>query len=133
MFLRTDLSSSADNDDERPAQHVNPNRGHLSIFRVENSCILIPQVYRFSNQYGEPITMRWVDRSRIPNELALINDYIIGVVIDGGVYPLWNQRRNQIIVRILTARNVLMTPELHAQYDRYFTPFVRNPRWPNLY
>ena len=134
MFFLTDLSSSADNDGERRAPHVNPNREHLTIFRTEHATILMPKVYRFSNPYGEPITIELIERSRIPNELALVDDeFIIGVVINGGVYPLWSRRGNQVIVRMHAGKNVVMTPELHAYYDHYFTPFIRHPSVQNLH
>ena len=79
----------------------------------------------YSNQYDDRIII--AAQIEMPNELALINGFIIGVVIDGGIYPLWTRMRNQIIVRISNGRNLLMTPELHLQYDHYFTPFIRRP------
>ena len=73
-----------------------------------------------------------VELNSLPNQLALVDDYIIGVSINGGVYPMWNRRGVRVIVHTLSRRNVFMTPELHAQYDRYYTPFQEHPAWAEL-
>ena len=88
----------------------------------------MPDVFKFSDQYGDRMEIDMIEPHRLPDQLALINDYIIGVIINDGIYPLWSRGRKQVIVHILTATNVVMTSELHARYDRYFTPFNRNPR-----
>ena len=89
----------------------------------------MPHVFKFTDETGGLV--RISEGIRQPEELALIDDYIIGVVIDTGIYPLWSRMGNQVIVRILTAENVVMTPELHARYDRYFTPITRQLHWQN--
>ena len=70
-----------------------------------------------------------IELNRLPNQLALVDDYIIGISINGGVYPLWSRVGNHVIVHVLSGGNVVMTPELHARYDRYYTPFQVHPRW----
>ena len=88
----------------------------------------MPEVVWYSDNYGDRIRIIEGEQ-QMPNELALIDDYIIGVVVNGGIYPLWSTDRVQVIVHILSATNVEMTPELHAQYDRYFSRFIRHPRY----
>ena len=79
----------------------------------------------FTDQYGTRI--RITEKTEVPNQLAFVDEFIIGVAINGGVYPLLTRLRNQIIVRIRDGRNFLMTPELHALYDHFFTPYLRHP------
>ena len=93
--------------------------------------VLIPGVFAYSDQYQHRVTIDMDELNRLPNQLAIVNNYIIGVSIHGGVYRLWNSRGDQVIVHILSGRNVLMTPELHARYDRYFTP--SRPSWDGLH
>ena len=104
-----------------------PPRSHLSIFRVENIRTLMPKVAFWSDRFDDRYSVNHAQV--LPDQLALVDDYIIGVVLNGGIYPVWNRVGSQVIVHILSTRNVVMTPELHEQYDHYFTPFVRHPRW----
>ena len=85
---------------------------------------LLPSVYRYSNQYDVRLLLHAVGA---PHEYALLENYIIGVVVNGGIYPMWSRRRHQVIVKYNNGRNVIMTPELHALFDRHFTPFIQRP------
>ena len=86
----------------------------------------MPKVYMYSDPYGHRIIV--TKEIEMPNELAFVGNYIIGVVINGGIYPLWSYKRHQVIVLIGNGKNVLMTSNMHAQYDRYFTPPIQRGR-----
>ena len=51
--------------------------------------------------------------------------------MNGGIFPLWGCVQDQVIVRFHTGRNVVMSDKLHAEYDRYYTPYIQHPRQQN--
>ena len=124
-----DLSLSADNNRHQNVPHNPGPRAHLSIFRVDDIRAFIPGVYKYADQYNDRIRIDMFELNRLPNQLALVDNYIIGVSINGGVYPMWNRRGDRVVVDTLSGGNVVMTPELHERYDRYYTPFQEHPRW----
>ena len=78
-------------------------------------------MFWFSDQHGDKFQIHTI---QAPRHFAVIDNFIIGVVIGGGLYPIWTRVGNQVLVRPYSGRNVIMTPELHEMYDHYFTPFI---------
>ena len=103
IFL-TELSSSSDNGSPRPRDRI-------------------PHVVAYSNQYGdlEPVS------NFTPQRLAANERFIFGVIINDGIYPFFNFRREQVLVNIHNGVNVVMTPELRERYGRIYAPFLPRP------
>ena len=78
-------------------------------------------MYRYSNQYDDRLLLH---AAGAPHEYALLENYIIGVVINGGTYPLWSRKGHQVIVKYFNGKNVVMTRQLHELFDHHFTPFI---------
>ena len=121
-FFLTDLNSSMNNDDNNAPQvrrqDPRPLR-RVHIYQVDNLEALIPSVRYYKDPLGylNPINGR---QAQLIRQLAFLDEFIIGVVINGGIYPMFNWMQNQVLVTTSTGENVVMTIVLHAQYDRYF-------------
>ena len=91
----------------------------VHIYQVDNLHNLMPDVRFFIDPLGylTPINR---GQGLLIRELAFLDDFIIGVVINGGIYPIFNWMRNQVLVRISNGKNVRMTISLRAQYGQYF-------------
>ena len=67
--------------------------------------------------------------------VAADNQFIIGLYINESVYPLYNRDRQQVVVTIIGDHTIVMTEELHEDYDHYFvrirshTPRRSRRRW----
>ena len=117
----TELSLSTDNAEN----HNNHSNHRLYIFEA-NSRARLPYVHYYSNQYGDII--RVTELSELPDRLALVDNFIIGVVINDSIYPIYNSRRQQVLARSHTGRHVLMTQELRQRYGHYFRrPHPQHP------
>ena len=84
----------------------------------------MPHVYFYTNKYG----IRTRVSIGMPNVLASVGDFIIGVVIDGGIYPVWNRNREWVLVRLRSGLHVRMTPSLLQQYRQFYTDPIPLPR-----
>ena len=63
----------------------------------------LPFVGFYSDPYGRLIR---VTERALPNRLAQVDDMIIGVVINGGIYPIYNRCGEQILARSHNGRHV---------------------------
>ena len=105
--------------DNRPLRHVH-------IYQVDHLQTLMPKVRFYVDPFGylHPING---GQAQLIHELAFLDDFTIGVVINGGIYPVLNKMQKQVLVRTSTGENVPMTIVLHAQYDRYFALRMDRP------
>lgn len=63
--------------------------------------------------------------------------FIAGIYIDHNIHPIFDGAGRQILITLHGRQNVVMTPQLHKRYDRYFvrfrfpTPPLPRPRPPS--
>ena len=97
IFVLTDLSSSSI---QRPP------------LRPDNT----PDIHFYANRNGQIVPLIAGSVPRIVSD----GRFMIGVVFDGFLFPIFNRERQWIIVRIADLRNIILTPELYRQYSHLF-------------
>lgn len=108
IFLLTELSLSARNPHNLPSG----NR--------------IPHVRFHANQYGQLVRISASHLSEVP-KIASADGYVLGVVIEGQIYGLFDANRQWVIVRVRDRQNFAMRGALLAEYGPFFSRTRAHP------
>ena len=119
-ILFTELSSSTINEPHEPV---------VNIFEVPDSRTKMPYVRFYTNEYGNRIKVH----AGMPNQLASLGGFILGVVINGRIYPVWNYKKEQVLVRLNNGQHVRMSEEWLERYQRYYVHPLRQPELHNFF